>query len=75
MTPNLKQELCYKVHLRKIDMSDAIFIINKDGYIGISTEQERKYAIEKGKEIMSLEHIDKNQKLESGQWFYTNESE
>ena len=32
------------LHKRKIDMADAIYVINKDGYIGRSTLSEIKYA-------------------------------
>jgi len=36
-------------HLQKIDMSDEILVINKDGYIGDSTQNEIDYAINKNK--------------------------
>ena len=39
------------MHKRKIDMADAIHVINVDGYIGESTRGELEYAIEKGKEV------------------------
>jgi len=32
------------LHLRKIDLSDEIFVVNVDGYIGESTAREIKYA-------------------------------
>ena len=32
------------IHKRKIDMADAIYVINKNGYIGESTKSEIKYA-------------------------------
>ena len=44
-----------ELHKRKIDMSDAIFVINKDGYIGSSTESEIRYARAHLKEIVYLE--------------------
>jgi hypothetical protein len=43
------------IHKRKIDMADAIYVINKDGYIGSSTRSEIKYALEKGKQIIFME--------------------
>lgn len=43
------------MHLRKIDMADAIFVINKGGYIGQSTSREIEYAQSVGKEILFLE--------------------
>lgn len=39
------------VHLQKIDMSDAIFVIDKDYYIGESTKREIEYAKSKNKKI------------------------
>lgn len=35
------------LHLRKIDMSDEIFVVNYKDYIGESTQKEIKYAMEK----------------------------
>ena len=43
------------IHKRKIDMADAIYIINKDGYIGESTKSEIQYAREHGKQIIYME--------------------
>lgn len=43
------------IHKRKIDMADAIYVINKDGYIGQSTKSEIKYAIERGKQVIFME--------------------
>ena len=43
------------MHKRKIDMADAIYIINKDGYIGESTRSEIKYAIMRGKQVIFME--------------------
>ena len=39
-------------HWKKIDISDAIYVVNIDGYIGNSTNNEIKYAIKKGKEVI-----------------------
>ena len=44
-------------HWKKIDISDAIFVVNKEGYIGASTKNEIQYAKSKGKEILYLEWI------------------
>ncbi|GIP36072.1 hypothetical protein [Paenibacillus sp. J2TS4] len=44
-------ELLGKIHMRKIDISDEIFVIDVDGYIGSSTRKEIEYAQEKGKTI------------------------
>jgi hypothetical protein len=43
------------IHKRKIDMADAIYVINKDGYIGESTKSEIQYAREHGKQIIYME--------------------
>ncbi|MBU9713966.1 hypothetical protein [Evansella tamaricis] len=39
------------IHYRKIDMSDEIFVIDVDGYIGSSTRKEINYAIANGKGV------------------------
>lgn len=44
------------MHKRKIDMSDEIFVINVDGYIGSSTRSEIEYAIKTGKKVNYLEN-------------------
>ena len=43
------------IHKRKIDIADAIYVINKDGYIGASTRSEIQYAKEHGKQIIYME--------------------
>lgn len=44
-----------ELHLKKIDMSDMIMVINRDGYIGESTKREIEYAQSLGKQIRYLE--------------------
>lgn len=39
------------LHLRKIDMSDEILVLNVDGYVGESTTKEIKYAITMNKKV------------------------
>ena len=46
-----------ELHKIKIDLADAIYVINVNGYIGKSTREEIEYAKKKGKEIMYLENI------------------
>lgn len=41
----------------KIDKSDIVFVIAKDGYVGYSVSMELGYAYAKGKEIISSEEI------------------
>lgn len=45
------------LHKEKINMSDAIFVINKDNYIGESTYGEIDWANRMNKEIYFLEKI------------------
>lgn len=49
------KEMLDDMHKRKIDMADAIYVINVDGYIGSSTRSEIEYAREKGKQVLFLE--------------------
>lgn len=44
-----------ELHLRKIDLSDEIYVINYLGYIGDSTRREIAYAKEHNKKIRWLE--------------------
>ena len=39
------------IHLKKIDISDSIYIIDVEGYIGDSTKREIEYAKDNGKNI------------------------
>lgn len=43
------------MHKQKIDMSDKIYVINKNGYIGESTYSEIEYAKMHGKEVIYME--------------------
>lgn len=54
LTPKEK-ELYSKIHFQKIDMSDEIFVINVNGYIGYSTGLEIKYANSTNKPVKYLE--------------------
>ena len=49
------KEILDELHLRKIDMADEIFVINKDGYIGESTRNEIEYTKKQNKPIYYLE--------------------
>lgn len=49
------REMIDDMHKRKIDMSDEIFVINKNGYIGKSTNSEIEYAIKTGKKVNYME--------------------
>ena len=52
------KEMLDDMHKRKIDLSDAIYVINVGGYIGDSTRSEIEYAKRQGKEVMYLEPIE-----------------
>jgi len=49
-----------EIHIRKIDMSDEIFVLNVDGRIGESTQCEINYARKKGKKVGYLEELGNN---------------
>ena len=49
------KEMLDDMHKRKIDMADAVFIINVGGYIGASTRSEIEYAMATGKPVSYLE--------------------
>ena len=51
-------ELLDRIHRKKIDISDAVYIVNVGGYIGNSTKNEIEYAKTLGKEILSLEPLE-----------------
>ncbi len=46
------KEMLDDMHKRKIDMADAIYVINVGGYIGESTRSEIEYAWAQGKEVL-----------------------
>ena len=46
-----------EMHRQKIDLSDEIYVINVNGYIGESTKSEIEYAIANGKRVKYLEKI------------------
>ena len=45
-----------EAHYKRIDLSDALFVVNKNGYIGDSTQKEIEYAKARGKEVIFLEN-------------------
>ena len=54
-TPGTK-EMLDNMHKRRIDMADAIYVINPGGYIGESTRSEIEYAKANGKKVLYLEN-------------------
>jgi hypothetical protein len=49
-TPEMAKHL-WELHLDKIDISDGIYVIDVDGYLGDSSKKEIAYAEKKGKSI------------------------
>lgn len=47
-----------RLHFRKIDISDSIFVVNIDGYVGESTQREIGYARSHDKTVRSLVGLD-----------------
>lgn len=43
-------------HKKRIDISDAIYVVNVNGYIGSSTQDEIDYAISHKKDVYYLEN-------------------
>ena len=48
-------------HFKRIELSDAIFVVNVNNYVGNSTKLEIEYAKKLGKEIIYLEMNYKNE--------------
>lgn len=49
---NEAQKRLVAAHYRKIDICDAVYIVDIDGYIGTSVAAEISYAKENGKEVI-----------------------
>lgn len=48
----VEMEALKKAHYSKINMSDAIYVVDIHNYIGSSTKEEIKYAHERGKKVL-----------------------
>lgn len=64
ITENQKRNLDV-LHKEKIHMSDCIYVINKNGYIGESTKSEIEWAKWLGKKILYLEENQDNATLQT----------
>lgn len=53
-----QKETLDRVHMAKIDASDAVYIIAPGGYIGESTQREIEYARKRAKQVMSAYPLD-----------------
>lgn len=75
LTPEQKIRLD-NAHKEKINASDAIFVINKDGYIGESTYSEIDWAQRMNKQVYFLENPNpEEEKTEENATEATNEKE
>ena len=52
-----EKQMLDKIHRDKIDLSDAIYVINKQGYIGTSTKSEINYALLHGKQVLVYDKL------------------
>ena len=52
-----EREKLAQAHFKKIDLSDAVYVVNIGGYIGESVSREVRYAQEHNKEIIYHENI------------------
>ena len=50
-------EILSKLHFEKIKISDAIYVVNVNGYIGEATKKEIEFAKSLNKEILYLEPL------------------
>lgn len=55
----LELENIYASHNKKIELADAIYVINVGGYIGEATKNEIAFAKTNGKEVIYHEPIEK----------------
>ena len=46
-----EKEMLDLIHRRKIDLSNEIFVLNVNGYIGKSTKREIAYALQNNKKV------------------------
>lgn len=53
-------ETLENAHLRKIELSDAVYVVDIDGYIGEQVSKEIGYAKSLGKEIIFHSEFDMN---------------
>jgi hypothetical protein len=53
---NEEIQILEKGHFKKIELSDAIFVVNKNKYVGEGAKNEIKYAKGLKKEIMYMEN-------------------
>ncbi len=58
-TEDIDIDLLEEFGYMRIDMSDTVFVFNKDCYIGESTRKEIEYAQFNNKKIIYLEEVEK----------------
>lgn len=53
-------ENIFACHMKKIELCDAVYVLNVDGYVGESTKSQINYAKKLGKEIIYHKPIEEN---------------
>lgn len=48
----LERNALKRAHYRKIEISDAVYVVDIDGYIGMAVSEEMQFARKNGKEII-----------------------
>jgi nucleoside 2-deoxyribosyltransferase len=48
------KQMLDQLHLRKIDLADEVYVLNRAGYVGPSTAREIAYACARGKPVRYL---------------------
>lgn len=61
-----KEDMLAEMHRQKIDMSDEVYILNVNGYLGANTKREILYAISQKKKITYLVTCDTCAKFAGG---------
>lgn len=56
--PSALKVMLDQLHFRKIDVANSIHVINRDGYVGLSTSREVAYAMQQSKGITWMEPMD-----------------
>jgi hypothetical protein len=54
---NEVKDMLDDLHLRKIDLSDRVHVINVGGYVGESTRREIEYAVERKVDVSYMESL------------------
>lgn len=61
--PECEKEMLNAMHQEKIRMSEAIFVVNRDLYVGKSTRSEIDFAIAEGKQVYYMFHPEESEEV------------